>query len=156
MLYIFGWSSTLPGLNPDPSHPCGSSRDCSIYNKSPTYKTLSCQLSKIWMYIWFQQGTRTYAISVRHEWIAACPPSAPPSATPSPSSSQSSFLPVHLMPALVCQLLYCTTVFFQGTVKLNTFSLLFVFALCIICVSSIINLLQYSTIELTVLVGYLG
>ena len=144
MLYIFGWSSTLPGLNPDPSHPCGSSRDCSIYNKSPTYKTLSSQLSKMWMYIWFQQGTRSYAISVRHEWIAACPPSAPPSPTPSPLQSITFLacsLDARVMSAV---LLYCCP--FPRYCKIKPFSLLFGFALCIIFVNSIINLLQHSTI----------
>ena len=37
-------------------------------------------------------------------------PSALPSPTSSPSCSQELFFPVHLMPAPVCQLLYCTTV----------------------------------------------
>ena len=76
--------------------------------------------------------------------IAACAPppiaddpSALPSRTSSLSSSQQLFLSVHLMPAPVHKLLYCTTV------------LLFYFCvcpLCIICVKSTKNLLQYSTI----------
>ena len=40
-------------------------------------------------------------------------PSALPSPTSSPSSGQSVFLPVRLMPAPVCQLLYWTTVLFK-------------------------------------------
>ena len=40
------------------------------------------------------------------------------SALPSPSSSSLLFLPVHVMPALVSQLLYCTTVLFKVKLKL--------------------------------------
>ena len=43
----------------------------------------------------------------------AADPSALPSPTSSPSSSQSLFLPVHSMPAPVCQLLSWTTVLFK-------------------------------------------
>ena len=39
-----------------------------LYSKSPTYEPSSCKLSKMWTCIWFQQGTRTCAINVRHEW----------------------------------------------------------------------------------------
>ena len=55
-----------------------------------------------------------------------------------------------------CQLLYCTTVLFK-ILYCNIKNVLFVVLtfLCIICVKSIINLLQYRTIELIVLVGYL-
>ena len=52
--------------------------------------------------------------------ITACPPSriaddpsALPSPTSSPSSRQELFLPIHWMPAPVCQLLYCTTLLFK-------------------------------------------
>ena len=63
-----------------------------------------------------------------------------------------------------CQPLYtscCTVLLYFSrywTVRLKMFSLFFVFVcfLCIICVKSIINLLQYSTIQPIVLVGYLG
>ena len=54
------------------------------------------------------------------------------------------------MPAVV--LYYCT---FQGTIRLKMFYFLCLF-LCIICVKSIINLLQYSTIQPIMLAGYLG
>ena len=57
------------------------------------------------------------------------------SAPLSPSSRQYFFLPVHPMPALGCQLLYGTAVF------------VCVYVLCIICMKSIINLLQYSITE---------
>ena len=60
----------------------------------------------------------------------------------SPSSNQWLFLPVHLMPIL----LYCTTVLFQYcSIRLKMFSLFFAFYVCITCLKSIINLLQYST-----------
>ena len=97
--------------------------------------------------------------------IAACPPSriadhpsALPSPTSSPSSSQWLFLPVHSMPALVCQLLYCTTVLskvFYCMIK-NVFFTVEACFLSIICVKSIINLLQYSAIQPIVWVGYQG
>ena len=69
--------------------------------------------------------------------IAACPPSptaddpsALPSPTSSPSSSQELFLPFHLMPAPVCQLLYCTTVLFQVLCcKIKNVS--FIFCVCL-------------------------
>ena len=97
--------------------------------------------------------------------IAVCPPSpiaddpsALPSPTSSPSSSQSLFLPVHSMPALYASC--CTVLLYfprDCTVRLKMFYLFFcVCFLCIICVKSIVNLLQYSTIEPMVLVGYLG
>ena len=85
--------------------------------------------------------------------IAACPPSPVaddpstlPSPTSSPSSSQELFLPVHLMPAPVCQLLYCTIVLFKVLYCKIKNVLFFVCFLCIISVKSIVNLLQYSTI----------
>ena len=94
--------------------------------------------------------------------IAACPPSPiadDPSALPSPTSFpclQSvtlltcSLVASPWMPAVV--LYYCTL---QGTVRLEMFIFLCLF-LCVICVESIINLLQYSTIQPIVLLGYLG
>ena len=75
--------------------------------------------------------------------LAACPlspiagdPSALPSPTSSPRSSQQLFLPVHSMPAPVCQLLYCTTVLFKvlyceiKSVFLYFLCLLFIYYLC--------------------------
>ena len=60
---------------------------------------------------------------------------------------QQLFLPLHSMPAPVCRavvLYYCT---FQGTVLWDyKCFILCVCFLCIICLKSIINLLQYSTI----------
>ncbi|XP_057576166.1 alpha/beta hydrolase domain-containing protein 17C isoform X3 [Hippopotamus amphibius kiboko] len=86
---------------------------------------------------------------------AACPlspiagnPSALPPPTSSPSSSQYLFLPVHSMPAPVCQLLYCTTVLFKGLycqIK-NVLLIFYVCFVCSICVKSVINLFQYSAI----------
>ena len=72
--------------------------------------------------------------------IAACPPSpiadnpsARPSPTSSPSSSQQLFLPVHSMPAPVCQLLYCTTVLFKVLYcNIKNIFLIFVCFLCVI------------------------
>ena len=76
--------------------------------------------------------------------IAACPPSPiaeDPSVLCLPLALFPTPLHVHLMPAPVCQLLYCTTETFY-----------FLCFLCIVCVKSSINLLQYSTIQPTVLV----
>ena len=78
--------------------------------------------------------------------------SALPPPTSSPSSSQYLFLPVHARPAAVLH--YCN---FQSTVLYDENCFIFcAFLKCIICVKSIINLLQYSTIQLIVLVGDLG
>ena len=84
---------------------------------------------------------------------AACPsslvadnPSALPSPTSFPSSSQWLFLPVHLMPAPVCQLLYCTTGIFKVLYcKEKKFYFCICSFLCIICVKNITNLWPYST-----------
>ena len=82
--------------------------------------------------------------------VAACPPSPiadHPSALPSPTSSRSSiqwlFLPVLSMPALVCQLLYGTTVL-SKVLYCMIKNVFFSFEACflsVICVKSIINLL---------------
>ena len=57
-------------------------------SKLPTYKPSSCELSKMGTYIWFQQGTRTSAINIRHGETAAYPQSPTaddgPLALPSP------------------------------------------------------------------------
>ena len=42
-----------------------------LYWKSP--KPSSCQFSKMWTHVWFQQRTRTRVISVRHEWHCCLP-----------------------------------------------------------------------------------
>ena len=75
-------------------------------------------------------------------------PSALPSPASSPSSGQWLLSPVHSMPAPVCQLLYWTTLLFK-VLYCKITNDLFIFlclVLCIICMNSIINLLQYSTI----------
>ena len=43
------------------------------YSKSPTYELSRCELSKMWTYVWSQQGTRSCAINVRHEWNCSSP-----------------------------------------------------------------------------------
>ena len=93
---------------------------------------------------------------------AACPPSptaddpsALPSPTSSPYSSQQLFLPVPSLPAPVCQLLYFTIVLFK---VLDWRLKMFIFCFsCIMFMKSIINLLQYSTVDIkmVVLIGYL-
>ena len=69
--------------------------------------------------------------------IAACPsspiaddPSALPSPTSSPSSSQQLFLPVHSMPAPVCQPSYCTTVLFK-VLYCKMKNVFFIFCVCL-------------------------
>ena len=52
----------------------------------------------------------------------------------------SNFLPVHLIPAPVCQLLYCTAVFFK-VLDCKIKNVYFLFLLCVFCVKSSINLL---------------
>ena len=37
------------------------------YSESPTHELSSCELSKVQMDIWFQQGARTCAFNIRHE-----------------------------------------------------------------------------------------
>lgn len=69
--------------------------------------------------------------------------------TSSPSLQSYLFLPVHSMPAVVVH--YCN---FQSTVLYDENGFILYVFKCIICVKSIINLLQYSTIQLIVLVGY--
>ena len=64
------------------------------------------------------------------------------------------------MPAPVCQLLYHTTVLFK-VLCWEIKNILFFVYVCflyidVICVKSIINLLQYSTIQSIVFVGYLA
>lgn len=69
---------------------------------------------------WIQQGMRTRAISVSHEWNRTCPPppiadhtAAPPSPTSSPSRRQWLSVPVPSMPAPIRQLLCYSPVFFK-------------------------------------------
>ena len=72
--------------------------------------------------------------------MAACPPSlivtivddpsALPSPTSSPSSSQQLFLPVHSMPAPVCQPSYCTTVLFK-VLYCKMKNVFFIFCVCL-------------------------
>ena len=82
-------------------------------------------------------------------------PSALPFPTSSPYSSQQLFFPVPSMPAPVCQLLYFIIVLFKVLYwRLKVF--IFFFS-CIIFMKSIINLLQYSTVDIkmVVLIVYL-
>ena len=70
---------------------------------------------------------------------------------PLPRSSLQLFLPIHLIPAQVCQLLHCTTGLFKGlcTARLKMFSLLLIFFMYYLCEKYYkppINLLQYRTI----------
>ena len=112
---------------------------------------------------WIQQGTRTCAINVRHEWncsllsfsycwrsfsstishllsflqsvaLLACSPDGSP------------FYASHC--TVLLKVLYCK-------IKNVLFIFYVYFFLCIVCIKSI-NLSQYSTIYLMVLVGYLG
>ena len=93
------------------------------------------------------------AINVRYEWncslpfFSCCWQSF--SSTIShlfPSSSQWLFLPVRLMPAPVCRLLYCTTGLFKVLYcKEKKFYFCICSFLCIICVKNITNLWLYST-----------
>ena len=76
-------------------------------HKSPTLESSSYKLSE-----------RECSVNIRHEWN--CPfsptaddPSALPPPTFSPSYGHYLFLLIHLMPASVCQLLYCTTALFE-------------------------------------------
>ena len=63
------------------------------------------------------------------------------------SSLQSLFLPVQSVPAPICQLLYYTTVLFKVLYcKIKNVYFLCLCFLYIICVQSIIILLQYSTV----------
>ena len=116
------------------------------YSRSITCEPSCCELSEM--------QTCNTATSGLSE-IAACPlspvadsPSALPSPTSSPSSSQQLFLPVHSMPAPVCQLLCCTTVLLKVLycrIKNVFFIFRFIGFLCVIWVKSIINLWQHST-----------
>ena len=70
---------------------------------------------------------------------------------PLPRSSLQLFLPIHLIPAQVCQLLHCTTGLFKGlcTARFKMFSLLLIFFMYYLCEKYYkppINLLQYRTI----------
>ena len=125
------------------------------YSKSLTNDPLSCELSKIRTCIWFSKEPEPVPSALGPSETAACPssptagnPSAPPSPTSSPSSSQWLFSPVDSMPAPMCLPLFCTTVLLKVVYVRLKYFLCFVFAyfLCIICVKSIIKLLQYSTI----------
>jgi len=50
-----------------------STNQSGSYSKSPTYELSSCELPKMWTYVWSQQGTRSCAINVRHEWNCSSP-----------------------------------------------------------------------------------
>ena len=59
----------IESMNPGPTV-CAV---CQLYSKPPTYKPSRYKLSKMWKCIWFQQGTKTCAISVRREWYCSLP-----------------------------------------------------------------------------------
>ena len=61
---------SLPLWEAEATWPCFWGRQ---YSKSPTYEPLSCELSKMQTCIWFQQGTRIFAIYVRREWNCSLP-----------------------------------------------------------------------------------
>ena len=84
-----------------------------LYSKPPTYKPSSCEISK---------EVNVFSVSVRHEWNCSLPSISccwwSFSSTISHLQLLQSvtlllFLPDHLIPVPVCQLLYCTTVFFK-------------------------------------------
>ena len=81
------------------------------------------------------------------EWNCSLPCLPPP--LPPPVSN--SWLFIRCQP--MCQLLCCTTVLYCRFKMSWSIHICF---LCINCVKSIINLLQQSTVLLTVFVGYLG
>ena len=82
------------------------------YTKSPTWEPSSCELSR--MRVWVPPASGMSDVVARPPSPVADGPSAPPPPTSSPSSNQGLFLPVHSMPASVCQLLYYA---FQGAVS---------------------------------------
>ena len=90
--------------------------------------------------------------------IAACPPSPIAedlSALPFPTSSRWLFLPIHSIPAL---LRHCCTLLLWFSRYYNIKSIFFIFRVCfwhIICMESVIYLLQHSSLE-PIEFGYLG
>ena len=112
------------------------------YSKLVVYKPSSCELSKIQMYIWFQQGTRTCAIKSRCEWNCSLPSNSyywwffsSTISHASPSSSQNSRLFTQCSPCVRALVLY-NCIRFQGasyTVRLKMFSLFFVFVFYYLC-----------------------
>ena len=128
-------------------------------------RNLSFQLQQtyVWSFrLWPFQDENARSISVRREWGCSLPRLLPldtfhlccPNA--SPSCSQKRFLPVHASLCMLALVLYYLT--FQGTVLhwkkkkvlyCNIKNVFFTFCicfLCIICMKSVINLLQYNTI----------
>ena len=87
--------------------------------------------------------------------LIADDPSALPSPTSSPYSSQL-FLPVHSMPDPVCQMLYYTIVLLKVQHNLNVLFLCLFLMYFYVKSINILNLLQYSTTNLIVLLGYLS
>lgn len=83
------------------------------YSKSPTYKSSSWELTKMWMGIWFQKGIRTRDINVKHEWSCSLPPS-PIADHPQLCHSP----PLWTSVDLVCQLLHCITLLFKVRFKM--------------------------------------
>jgi len=120
-----------------------------VYSKSPTYKPSRHKLSKIRTCIWFQQGIRTCVISISCEWNCSLP---------SVSYSWGFFSSAifHLLPHLQSvTLLACVPDARPCILAVVLFKVLYykikiiIFCACLlytICMKSIINLLQYSTI----------
>ena len=92
---------------------CFGYQFCVINSQSPTYEPSSCELSKMWTCIPSTSGVSE---------AAACPPSPTAEDLSAVLSSHLSLrqsvtlLACSSRPAPVYQLLYCTTILFQGTV----------------------------------------
>ena len=126
-----------------------------LYSKSPTHKPLRGQLSKC----------QLPSVDVRHEWHRSLPsasdrqwPFSSPVSLPLSCCQLGALLvcPLDASPCVpAVALCHCTL---QGPVLCA--AKCFLYFLCLIfmyyCVKSIINLPQFSTIQLIVLAGYLG
>ena len=123
--------------------------------KSPTYEPSSCELSEMQMCVHMSNHVSPImqlALCLLLLMILQLYHLPPP--LPSPLIN-SSFLFTRYQSLCAS----CCTVLFRVLyceIKNVVFIFCILFFLCIACVKSIINLLQYSTIQLVVLVGYLG
>ena len=102
--------------------------------QSPTHEPSNCKLSKTQMCLWFQQGARTRAASIRREWHCSWPSVfccwRPFSSAISHLRSllhQELFWPVHSMPAPVSRLLLWLLYFYRSCKIKNVFLILFDF-----------------------------
>ena len=112
------------------------------YNKSPAYEPSSCELSKMWTWVPSASGLSEIAACPHLLLLTILQLCHLPTPRPSPVSNPSCpFIQYPPLSASCCTiLLYFSR---HCTVRLNTF----IFCVCflhIICVKSIINLLQYS------------